>query len=135
MPPKPSCLCGTSFNLPIMSTIWIVGAGGHAKVVIDTLRATETVDVLGVLDDDRTRQGTEVLGVPVRGEASLQSIGWASSKPSSPSAPTVPAPRWPGGWPAGCRGRPQFIQRPTWLPESASGKGRSFLLEPLSSRV
>jgi UDP-perosamine 4-acetyltransferase len=57
-----------------MRTIWIIGAGGHAKVVIETLRATGTIGVLGALDDDPTRQGTEVRGVPVRGEVSLGSI-------------------------------------------------------------
>ena len=57
-----------------MRPIWIIGAGGHAKVVIDTLRTLGTFDVLGVLDDDPLRLGTEVLGVPVRGEASLESI-------------------------------------------------------------
>jgi sugar O-acyltransferase (sialic acid O-acetyltransferase NeuD family) len=57
-----------------MRPIWIIGAGGHAKVVIDTVRALGTIDVRGVLDDDPLRLGTDVLGVPVRGEASLESI-------------------------------------------------------------
>jgi len=57
-----------------MQPVWIIGSGGHAKVVIDTLRTSRVFDVLGVLDDDPLRLGTEVLGVPVRGEASLESI-------------------------------------------------------------
>ena len=57
-----------------MRPIWIIGAGGHAKVVIDTSRTSGSFDVLGVLDDDPLRLGTEVLGVTVRGDASLESI-------------------------------------------------------------
>jgi len=57
-----------------MQPVWIIGAGGHAKVVIDTLRTLGTFDVLGVLDDDPLRLGTEVLRVPVRGETSHESI-------------------------------------------------------------
>jgi len=57
-----------------MQPVWIIGAGGHAKVVIDTLRISGDFDVLGVLDDDPMRFGIEVLGVPVVGEASLESI-------------------------------------------------------------
>ena len=47
--------------------IWIAGAGGHAKVVIETARAAGGFLLVGVLDDDPDRIGTEVLGVPVRG--------------------------------------------------------------------
>jgi len=47
--------------------IWIAGGGGHAKVVIETARATGRVLPVGVLDDDPSRAGLEVLGVPVRG--------------------------------------------------------------------
>lgn len=57
-----------------MQPVWIIGAGGHAKVVIDTLRTLGTFDILGVLDDDPLRLGIEVLGVPVRDEASLEAI-------------------------------------------------------------
>ena len=57
-----------------MRPIWIIGASGHANVVIDTLRTLGTFDVVGVLDDDPSRLGTEILGLPVRGEASLESI-------------------------------------------------------------
>ncbi len=57
-----------------MRPIWIIGAGGHAKVVIDTLRTLGTFDVLGVLDDDPLRLGTDVLRIPVRGDVSHKSI-------------------------------------------------------------
>jgi UDP-perosamine 4-acetyltransferase len=57
-----------------MRPIWILGAGGHAKVVIATLRAAGSFEVLGVLDDDPARRKTDVLGVPVRGDISLGSV-------------------------------------------------------------
>jgi len=47
-------------------SVWVLGAGGHAKVVIATLRAAGQ-EVAGVLDDDASRHGTTVLGVPVAG--------------------------------------------------------------------
>ncbi|SMB80418.1 acetyltransferase [Deinococcus hopiensis] len=49
-----------------MSDILVVGAGGHAKVVIATLRAAGGV-VGSVLDDNPASWGTEVLGCPVLG--------------------------------------------------------------------
>ncbi|GAA4018258.1 acetyltransferase [Deinococcus rubellus] len=49
-----------------MSGILVVGAGGHAKVVIATLLAAgETVE--GLLDDQPSRWGSMVLGYPVLG--------------------------------------------------------------------
>ena len=47
-------------------SVWVIGAGGHAKVVIATLRAAGR-DIAGVLDDDATKHGGSVLGVPVVG--------------------------------------------------------------------
>src|SRR6056297_307029 len=47
-------------------SVWVIGAGGHAKVVIATLQASGR-DVAGVLDDDAAKHGTTVLGVPVLG--------------------------------------------------------------------
>lgn len=44
-----------------------VGAGGHAKVVIDTLNAVGGYDVIGLLDLDPKRHGSFVAGVPVLG--------------------------------------------------------------------
>lgn len=57
-----------------MKPIWIIGAGGLAKVVIDTLRASRSGEIAGVLDDDPGRWGTEVLGVPVIGDVSIESL-------------------------------------------------------------
>ncbi len=58
-----------------MKPVWVLGAGGHAKVVIDTLRATGAWDVVGLLDDDGARWGTEYLAIPVEGGISDQLIG------------------------------------------------------------
>lgn len=44
----------------------VLGAGGHAKVVIATLRAAG-LEVAACFDDSEERHGTELLGVPVEG--------------------------------------------------------------------
>lgn len=44
----------------------ILGAGGHAKVIIDILQLQGT-QVVGLLDDDERLWGTQVLGLPVMG--------------------------------------------------------------------
>lgn len=44
--------------------VWIIGAGGHSKVVIDTLQASGQ-RVAGVLDSNPARNGDHVLGIPV----------------------------------------------------------------------
>lgn len=46
--------------------IYVIGAGGHAKVVVSTLRAIGS-DIAGVLDEDVSKIGSEVLGVKVIG--------------------------------------------------------------------
>lgn len=46
--------------------ILVIGAGGHAKVVISTARACG-LEVLGALDDDPSRWGAKLLGVPILG--------------------------------------------------------------------
>ncbi|MBI3011683.1 MAG: NeuD/PglB/VioB family sugar acetyltransferase [Candidatus Omnitrophica bacterium] len=48
-------------------TCVILGGGGHARVLIDCLRASEVALPYAVLDADRSLWGREVLGVPVRG--------------------------------------------------------------------
>lgn len=50
--------------------LFIVGAGGHAKVVLAT--ALEAgYKVVGLLDEDSSKWGSELLGVPVLGPLSL----------------------------------------------------------------
>jgi UDP-perosamine 4-acetyltransferase len=44
-----------------------LGAGGHAKVVIEILRAGSSAELVGLLDPRPDLWGTEVLGVPVLG--------------------------------------------------------------------
>ena len=49
-------------KLPIL----IIGAGGHAKVVADALRAAGE-HILGFADENPAKHGTQVLGLPVLG--------------------------------------------------------------------
>jgi sugar O-acyltransferase (sialic acid O-acetyltransferase NeuD family) len=44
-----------------------LGAGGHAKVVIEILRLGAEFEIVGLLDTNEALRGTEVLGVPVLG--------------------------------------------------------------------
>jgi UDP-perosamine 4-acetyltransferase len=44
----------------------VVGAGGHAKVLLDALRATEA-SVVGITDSDLAKKGAAVLGVRILG--------------------------------------------------------------------
>ncbi|MER3472561.1 MAG: transferase [Armatimonadota bacterium] len=48
------------------TAVAVIGAGGHARVVIGTLQAAGYT-VGGVFDDDPTKWGTEILGVPIIG--------------------------------------------------------------------
>lgn len=45
----------------------IQGSGGHARVVIDTLRDLGGVEIVGALDSDTTRWHQEIDGVPILG--------------------------------------------------------------------
>jgi len=49
-----------------LGSVCVVGAGGHAKVVISALQARGW-EVLAAYDDDPAKLGTLVRGVPVRG--------------------------------------------------------------------
>ena len=44
-----------------------IGAGGHAKVLLESLQARGDVEVVGLLDSDKKLHGTSVLGVKVLG--------------------------------------------------------------------
>ncbi|MGL4576486.1 MAG: acetyltransferase [Burkholderiaceae bacterium] len=52
------------------SKLLIVGAGGHAKVVIDAVRAGSSHEVVAVLDDDAEKTGSSLSGVPIVGTTS-----------------------------------------------------------------
>lgn len=46
----------------------VIGAGGHAAVVIDAALASGHQELVGIVDADPAKRGTKVLGVPVIGE-------------------------------------------------------------------
>ena len=48
-----------------------LGAGGHAKVVIETLRLVGSYEIIGLLDPKPELWNTQVLGVPVLGNDNL----------------------------------------------------------------
>ncbi len=48
-----------------------LGAGGHAKVVIEILRLLDDYELVGLLDANADLRGTDVLGVTVLGDDSL----------------------------------------------------------------
>jgi UDP-perosamine 4-acetyltransferase len=52
----------------------VIGAGGHAKVVIATVRAAGG-EVVAAYDDDQTRWGHSILGVSIDGPISPDAIG------------------------------------------------------------
>ena len=47
------------------SRVVVWGAGGHGKVIVDALLASESCDVVGILDDDPAKAGTRLLGIAV----------------------------------------------------------------------
>ena len=56
------------------TSLWVIGSGGLAKVIIDATRAAGTFEVVGVLDDDPDKLGGSVLGVPVQGDVTPASV-------------------------------------------------------------
>jgi sugar O-acyltransferase (sialic acid O-acetyltransferase NeuD family) len=48
-----------------------LGAGGHARVIMDILRCNESYEVMGFLDPKPELQGKSVLGAPVLGNDNL----------------------------------------------------------------
>lgn len=57
-----------------MRPIWIIGAGGHAKVVIDAIRADGYFQIRGVLDDGKSRDSGDFCGSPVEGRITPETI-------------------------------------------------------------
>jgi sugar O-acyltransferase (sialic acid O-acetyltransferase NeuD family) len=45
----------------------ILGGGGHARVLLDTLLENGDVEIRGILDRDGQRQGAEIYGIPILG--------------------------------------------------------------------
>ncbi len=56
-----------------MKPIIGLGAGGHAKALIETIRLRGEYQLAGLLDPDLQKWGTQVLGVPVLGDDRLLS--------------------------------------------------------------
>ena len=48
-----------------------LGAGGHARVLIEILRSNNNFELVGLLDNDPQLKGKDVLGLPVLGDDSL----------------------------------------------------------------
>lgn len=61
----------------------VLGAGGHAKVVIDLVERMGTRMIVGVFDDDPVKWGTEVLGHRVVGGVEDFLSGWKSRCPAA----------------------------------------------------
>jgi len=51
-----------------------LGAGTHAKSLVEALRSTGEFDLVALVDDDPARVGTELLGYPVRGPEALTEL-------------------------------------------------------------
>jgi sugar O-acyltransferase (sialic acid O-acetyltransferase NeuD family) len=60
------------------TNVAVIGAGGHAKVVISTLRAAG-LDVVGVYDDDPAKRGQQIAKVPVIGSVAEIHSGTAGA--------------------------------------------------------
>ena len=45
-----------------------VGAGGHAKVILDILRLEKEYDLIGLTDQNKKLWQTELMGIPVLGD-------------------------------------------------------------------
>jgi UDP-perosamine 4-acetyltransferase len=68
-----------------MSERFIVfGAGGHAKVIVESLRAARRGCEIALLDDDPAAGSRTVLGLPIIGTREWLSVNWLD-------APVVPA--------------------------------------------
>lgn len=57
----------------------IAGAGSYGRVYLEYIKEQETFDVIGFLDDDPAKKGTEIQGIPVLGSTQhfdfLQELG------------------------------------------------------------
>lgn len=54
-----------------MQPIIGLGAGGHAKVLVEILRLLGEYEIIGLLDPDAEKWRTQVLGIPVLGDDDL----------------------------------------------------------------
>ena len=118
-----------------MTPVWVIGSGGHAKVVIATLARWDR-SMSPALDDDPGRWSAQVLGVPVRGGTLRGSINQLGVKCAiiavgSNHARVVLAQRL-----SGCsRGPSRSTPLPTWPRAFTSGRVPLSAPELLSSRT
>jgi len=61
-----------------MENIFLFGASGHARVVLDILRLTQKYQVSYFLDDDESLHNKEFMGIPVSGGGDLLDSGQLS---------------------------------------------------------
>lgn len=61
---------GTPQLLPIVG----LGAGGHARAVLEAIRSAARFEVAALVDDDPARAGEQVLGVPIVGPEALERL-------------------------------------------------------------
>ena len=102
-----------------MNGLWIIGAGGHAKVVLDAARAAGLGPVVGLLDDDPGRRGSSLHGVPIVDAATPEAVATARGPPRGPGDRRQPGPR----------GRRRSARRPDRVgrrrpPGGRRGRGR-----------
>ncbi|MFO0889780.1 MAG: acetyltransferase [Isosphaeraceae bacterium] len=57
-----------------MMGVWILGARGQAKVVIDSIRSARGHEIEGILDDDASLHGRSLLGIAIQGPITPESI-------------------------------------------------------------
>jgi sugar O-acyltransferase (sialic acid O-acetyltransferase NeuD family) len=84
----------------VNGSVCVLGAGGHTKVVIQTLREAG-YDVQGLYDDDPNKVGDHISGVPVRGsieiaaqECSASIIGIGDNRTRRTIVQRLPGMRW-----------------------------------------
>jgi sugar O-acyltransferase (sialic acid O-acetyltransferase NeuD family) len=51
-----------------------LGAGTHAKSLLDAIRSSGRFEVVGLVDDDAARTGAELLGFPILGPDALEDL-------------------------------------------------------------
>lgn len=55
-------------NMPVRAPhLLVYGTGGHAKIVVETIRRQGLYEPVALLDDDPARGGKELLGIPILG--------------------------------------------------------------------
>lgn len=54
-----------------MRKVIVIGAGGHAKVVVDILKLMKGVKIHGLLDADQKLRGQKILGITILGDDSV----------------------------------------------------------------